>query len=212
MLSDIDVVPLAQMIDREADQFLVEIVAAQMIVAVAGQHFDDVALQVDDRDIEGATAEVIDQRLARAAVAAFIRQRRCRRLVDDAYHLQAGDFAGFARRLALRIGKIGGHGNHRLAHRLTQVRLGNVPQSAQDHRRDFLRAVILAGHLYRSELTHSTLDRTYAALGVQRILVARGLADEQAAVVGNTDQRGQNAYTGCHRNDLDSSLPDDGHF
>jgi hypothetical protein len=108
-------------LDRKADEFLIEIVATQVIVAVTGEHLDDIAFQIHHRDVESAATEVIDQRLARAAVTAFVGQRGGGRLVDDAHHLQAGNFAGLARRLALRIGEIGGHGNHRLAHRLTQV-------------------------------------------------------------------------------------------
>jgi hypothetical protein len=58
----------------------------------------------------------------------------------------------------------------------------------------------------------SALDRTHAALGMQRILVARRFANQQAAVIGNADHRGKNTNARSHRNDLDAPVADDGHF
>src|SRR5690606_41687700 len=53
-------------------------------------------------------------------------ERRGRRLVDDAQHLQAGDRPGVLGRLALRIVEIGGHGDDRLAHLLAEIALGGL--------------------------------------------------------------------------------------
>ena len=61
-------------------------------------------------------------------LAGLVGQRRGGRLVDDAHHLQPGDLAGLARRLALGVGEVGRHRDHRLAHRLPQPALRDVLQ------------------------------------------------------------------------------------
>ena len=51
---------------RSATQQLVDVVAAQVRVAVGRQHLEDAVLDAEDRDVEGAAAEVVDGDRARA--------------------------------------------------------------------------------------------------------------------------------------------------
>ena len=101
---------------------LVEIVAAEMVVAVAGDDLDDAFLDAHHRDVEGAAAQVVDQDPLALVLSGLVDQRRGGRLVDDAHHLQPGDLAGLARRLALGVGEIRRHRDHRLAHRPPSLR------------------------------------------------------------------------------------------
>ena len=62
---------------------LVEVVAAQVRVAVGGLHLDDALADLEDRDVERAAAEVVDgDRLVLLLVEA-VGERGRRRLVDD---------------------------------------------------------------------------------------------------------------------------------
>ena len=54
----VGLVGVHQVRQGQVDKLLVEVVATEVVVAVAGQHLDHVALQVDHRDVEGAAAQV----------------------------------------------------------------------------------------------------------------------------------------------------------
>ena len=125
----------------------VDVVTAQARVAVGGQHLKQVAggvhlvgLDAQDRDIEGAAAEVVNGNgfgLARAVQA--IGQRRGRGLVHDALGQQARQARGVARGLTLRVVKVGGHGDHRAAHGVAKGGFGGRFQLRQHQRGHFLR-------------------------------------------------------------------------
>ena len=52
---------LAEAVADVIEQQLVEVVAAELGVAVAGEDLDDALLDLRDRDVEGAAAEVVDE-------------------------------------------------------------------------------------------------------------------------------------------------------
>ena len=107
VLAEIDAVALLELGDDPVDDALVEVVAAQVRVAVGGLHLDDPLAHLEDRDVEGAAAEVVDRDRLVLLLVEAVGQRRGRRLVDDALHLEAGDLAGVLRRLALRVVEVG---------------------------------------------------------------------------------------------------------
>ena len=114
---------------QHIDQPLVEVVAAQSGVAVARPHLHDPAVQLDDGDIEGAAAQVVDRDdLALVATVQPIGQGGRCRLVDDALYAEAGQLTGLACRLASSIGKVGGHRDDSALHRLPKLRLGAALQ------------------------------------------------------------------------------------
>jgi len=64
---------------------------------------------VQERDVERATAEIVDGDPAVVGQAhGTIGQRRGGRLVDDAQDVEPGDAAGVARGLALAVVEVGG--------------------------------------------------------------------------------------------------------
>ena len=115
VLAEIDALALLELGDDPVDDPLVEVVAAEVRVAVGRLHLDDALADFEDRDVERAAAEVVDgDRLVLLLVEA-VGQRRRGRLVDDAHHLEAGDLAGVLGRLPLRVVEVGRHGDDRLA-------------------------------------------------------------------------------------------------
>ena len=121
-----------QVLEHVFDDLVVEVVAAEMVVAVTGDHFDHAGLDPHHGDIEGAAAEVIDQDALALMLRRLIDERRRSRFVDDAHHLQPGDFASLARCLPLRVGEIGGHGDHRLLDRPPQPVVGRSPSAGTE--------------------------------------------------------------------------------
>ena len=96
------------------DDLLVEVVAAEVRVAVGRLDLDDPFADFENGDVERAAAEVVDgDRLVLLLVEA-VGERGRGRLVDDAHHFEAGDLAGVFRRLALRVVEVRGHGDDRL--------------------------------------------------------------------------------------------------
>ena len=129
--------------EQPLDQGAIEVVAAQMRVAVGGQDFEDPVLDAENGDVEGAAAQVVDGDQALGELLQAIGERGRRGLVDDPQRLEPRDARGVLGRLALRIVEVCGHGDDRLVHGL-----GLLLQRAQD----------LGGHLGRRHLAVAHAD------------------------------------------------------
>jgi len=73
---------------------VVPVVAAEVGVAVGAAHLEDAVAELEDRDVEGAAAEVIDGDLLVLLLVEAVGERGRGGLVDDAQDLKAGDLAG----------------------------------------------------------------------------------------------------------------------
>ncbi len=130
-------VALADLDLHQPDDLPVEVVAAQVGVAVGAEDLERPAAQPQDRHVEGPPAQVVHGDGRFLAAVEPVGQRRGGRLVDDPHDLEPGDPAGVARRLALGVVEVGGHSDDRLADGPLEIRLGTGLQVAQDERRDF---------------------------------------------------------------------------
>ena len=212
---------------------LVEVVAAQMVVARRGQHLNDVVADLDDRHVERAAAQVVHHHLLRRAVVQAVGESCSRGLVDDAEHFEARDLAGVLRGLALRVVEVRGHRDDGLRHRGAQLLLGVVLQLLQYHGGDFLRRVVLAvdvdhraavlallqlvadGLALFRRLVVGTADEAlhgrHGVLGVRDGLVLRGLAHDALAVLAEAlDRRSGAVALGVHE-DFGLGALHDGH-
>ena len=103
VLAEIDAVGLLELRDHPFDDELIEVVAAEVRVAVGRFHFDHALTHFEHRDVEGAAAEVEHRDGLVLLLVEAVRQRRRGRFVDDAQHVEAGDLAGVLGGLALRV-------------------------------------------------------------------------------------------------------------
>ena len=110
----------------------VKIIAAQLVVAVAGNDLGDFVLDPDQGHIQRSAAQVINQDRAVSPPVGAIGQGRSGRFVQDTDDLQAGDATGVAGGLALGVGEVGRHGNHRPRYGPVQYGLGAGLQAVQD--------------------------------------------------------------------------------
>ncbi len=117
---------LGELVADEVEEQLVEVVAAELGVAVAGEDLDDAVLDLGDRDVEGAAAQVVDQQPLHLGRVRVVGQHRGGRLVDDPDDLQPGQLARLAGRLPLAVVEEGRDRDHRLRHRVAQHLLGPV--------------------------------------------------------------------------------------
>jgi len=205
----------AELLDQPVDDALVEVLAAEVGVAGGRAHFEDPLRELQDRDVEGTAAQVVDRDPAIAGAAVeSVSERGRGRLVEDAQHLEPGDPAAVLGGLALRVVEVGGHGDDRLADRLAQRLLGERLELAQHERRDLLGAVLAfadldlhvavrrldqrvgqqiarALHVGIAELaSDQALDREDRLLRVGDRLALGDLSDQAVAVGGEGDDRG----------------------
>ena len=111
---------------------LIDVVAAEVRVAVGGDDLDHVVADLEDRDVERAAAEVVDGDDLVLLLVEPVGERGRGRLVDDALDLEAGDAAGVLGGLALGVVEVRGDGDDRLGDLLAQVVLGGLLQLLQD--------------------------------------------------------------------------------
>ena len=115
---------LVELVADVVQEQVVEVVAAELGVAVAGQHLDDAALGLDDGHVERAAAEVVDEEPLGPGLRRVVGQGGGGRLVEDADDLQPGELAGLAGGLPLGVVEVRRDGDDRLADRLPEFALG----------------------------------------------------------------------------------------
>ena len=126
VLGDVDALVLLELGDQPVHDQLVDVVAAEVRVAVGRHDLDDLLADLEDRDVEGAAAEVVDGDEVVLALVEAVRERCRGRLVDDALDVEAGDAAGVLRGLALGVVEVRRDGDDRLGDLLAQVVLGRL--------------------------------------------------------------------------------------
>ena len=172
---------------------LVEVVAAQAVVAGGGQHLDDAVADLDDGHVEGAAAQVVHHDLLGLLLVHAVGHGSGGGLVDDALDVQARDAAGVLGGLALGVGEVGGDGDDRLGDGLAQIGLGVRLQLLQDHGGDLLGRVGLAVDVHLVVGAHLALDGHDGAVGVGDGLALGHLAHHALAVLGEGHDGGGGA-------------------
>ena len=107
VLAEVDALLLLELVGDVVDQGLVPVVAAEVGVAVGREDLEDAVGHVEDRDVEGAAAQVEDGDLLVLLLVEPVGQGGGGRLVDDPGHLEAGDLAGVLGGLALAVVEVG---------------------------------------------------------------------------------------------------------
>ena len=160
----------------------VEVIAAQVVIAVDAQDLVFAHQAADHGDVEGAAPEVIDEEGAIAdAMLPCVVHGRAGRFLEEADDLEVGQLSGAARGLDLLRVEVGGDRDHGMSDGVTVIVLlvlafeeavhlrGEAPQDA---RRD-----LLGEHRVRADVdgalgAHLALDRGDGG-GLQRAPVPR---------------------------------------
>ena len=194
---------------QPVDDRLVEVVAAEVVVARGGLDLEDAVADLEHGHVEGAAAEVEDEDRLVGLLVEAVGQRRGGRLVDDALDVEAGDLAGVLGRLALVVVEVRRDGDDRAVDRVAEIGLGVGLELLQDHRADLRRAVLLAAgvharvavgaadDLVRDDrlllahlgllAAHEALDREDGVLRIGDGLALGDGADEAVAVLREGD-------------------------
>ena len=91
---------------------------------LVAMHFEDAIVQLEDGNVEGAAAEVVDGDDAFLLAVESIGERRRGGLIHQAQHFEAGHAARILGGLALRVVEVGRDGDDGLRDGRTEVALG----------------------------------------------------------------------------------------
>ena len=155
---EVDFILALKFRDKVVHDGLIKIVAAEMVIARRGEHFDHARGNVQNRHVERAAAEVIDHDLLALLFVNAVGQRCRRGLVDDALNIQPRDFARILRGLPLRVGKIRRDGDDGLGDGLSEIAFRVPLELLEDHRRDLLRRIFVPVDVHAVVCAHLALD------------------------------------------------------
>ena len=137
----IDALVALNIVEGNGDEQVVDVVAAEVGVAVGGHHLEDPLMQLEDGDIESTAAKVVDRDDSVVLAVEAVGERSRGGLVDQAQDFEAGDAARIFGGLALRVVEVGGDSDHRFADRRTEVAFGVALELAKDEGGNFRRRV-----------------------------------------------------------------------
>src|SRR5579885_2697604 len=146
VLAEIDVVLFLEFVNEPIHDALVDIVTAEVGIAVSGFDFHDATADLEDGNIECAAAEVVHGDGLVALFLEAVSEGSRGRLVDDADYFHTSDLAGLFGGLALRIIEVSRNGDDGLGDFFAKEVFRGVLELRQDHRGNFGRAIGFAGN------------------------------------------------------------------
>ena len=106
--------------EQPCGNHLIEIITAEHRITTGRQHLKQAFFQLEQRNIKGTAAQIIDGVHALHPFIEAIGQRSRGRFIDQAQHFKTRQTRCIFGGGASGIVKIGRHGNHRLFHFLAQ--------------------------------------------------------------------------------------------
>ena len=189
ILREVDARFFLKFADHPFHDFVIEVIAAEVGVAVGSLYFKDTIAEFEDGNIESAAAEVEDEDFAVAAFIKAVSEGSCRRFVDDTENVEAGDLASIFGSLALAVVEVCRNGDDGLRDFFAEVAFSIFLQFLKDHRRDFLRCIFLALDVYGVAFTHVAFNGRNGVFRVGYGLAFCQLADEAFARLGEAYDR-----------------------
>ena len=162
---------------------VVEVVAAQTVVAAGSQNLNYASADLQQRYVECTAAQVVYQYLLAVFFIQTIRKRSSRRLVYNTKNFQTCYLTCVLRSLALSVGEISRNCNYSLSYCFSEICLCISLQFGKYHCGYFLRAVGFAVDSYASVSTHIALDRRNRAVVVCYSLTLSDLTYQTLAVL-----------------------------
>ena len=178
---------------------VIPILPTQPHVAFDRQHLKPLFAELHERHVEGAAAQVVHQDRAWAVLGQFrtrrhlerVRERGCRRFVDNVQHVQPGDATGVLRGFAAGVVEVRGDGDDRLFDRPEDV-FGVQYEFSQDDRGQRFRAERFPRH--RAAVIgqpHPSLYHRRHTFGLFECQVESRLTDHGMAVVREVNRAGR---------------------
>ena len=106
-------------------------------VAVGGDDFEDSVVQLEDRNVEGTAAEVVNRDDSVLLLVEAVGERGGGGLVDQAQHFESGDASGVFGGLALGVVEVGRNGDDRFGDRRAEESFRATLELAKNERGNF---------------------------------------------------------------------------
>ena len=126
-------------LEQELHERSVEVVSPKPGVPVRREDLEDSVRDSEERDVEGAAAEIIDRDDPVLQPSKSVGEGRGSRLVEQPYHFEPGDLSRVARRLSLALVEVSRHRDHGSPDRLTEVSTRLLLERLEHDRRDLRR-------------------------------------------------------------------------
>src|SRR2546430_16107790 len=98
----------------------IEAPTAKKRISGRGQHLKNTVAHLENRNIESAPAKVIDGNPLLLRLTKSVSQCSRRRLIDNAFDIQAGNFSCIFSGLTLRVVEVSRNGDNRVGYWLSQ--------------------------------------------------------------------------------------------
>ena len=160
-----------------------------MVVAGGRQNFGNAVAHLDDGNVEGSAAEVVNHNLLLLFLIDTVGKSSGCRLVYDTSYIQTGYLTGVLCSLTLSIREVCRNCDDSLGNLFAEVSFRIRLELLQNHCADFLRGVGLATEGCLIVRTHVALDGNNGVVVVYNSLTLSNLTDKSVAVLGNTYDR-----------------------
>ena len=187
VLRQVDAMALLEFIGHPVHDALIEVIAAQMSIAVRRLYFEYAVTQFQDGHIEGAAAEVIDQDGLVIGLVDAVSQCSSGRFIDDTLYIQTGDTACILRGLTLGIVEVGRDRDDGFRHFFTQIPFCITLHLFEDHGGNLFRRIALAIDRHSVLGTHMTFDGADRSFRVGNSLTFSQLANQSFPVFRKTN-------------------------
>jgi hypothetical protein len=121
---------------------MVHVVTAQCRISGRGQHLEHATIQAQNRDIEGATAQVVNCKHALRGPVQTVGHGGGGRFIEQSQHIKAGETRSILGGLALGIVKVGRDCDDRASQYVAECRLCPVLEGFENFGRDFDRTAL----------------------------------------------------------------------
>src|SRR5580700_6978790 len=147
VISKIETEVAANVVERDGDQQIVDVIAAEMGVAIGSDDFENAVVQLENGNVESAAAEIVDGDDSVLLFVEAVGERCGGGFVDQAQDFEAGDAACIFGSLALGVVEIGGHGDNGFRYRGCEKALGVALELTENQGGDCRRGESLLAEL-----------------------------------------------------------------
>ena len=189
VLREVDAVGLFEFGNKVVDDYLVDVVATKVCVAVGCQNFEYAIANFQNGNVERTTTKVVDKNFL-VFVFALVKtvSKRCSGwLVDDTKNFQSGNFACVLCCLTLSVVKVCWNCDYCLSNLFAKVCFCIRLEFCKNDCGNFLWRVCFAIDGYRVVCTHVTFDGHNCAVRVYNCLTLCNLTYKTFAVLRKTN-------------------------
>ena len=191
VIAQVDTVGLLEFIRDIIHDPLIEVIAAETVIACGRKNFEYAVADLKDGYIEGTAAEIVNENLLVGFLIHTVCKSCCGGFIDDTEDVKACNLACILGCLTLAVAEICRNGDDCIGHGLAEICFRILLQLLKNHCGDLLRSIALALDSAAVVGAHLTLDRGYGVVGVGYSLTLCNLTDHALAALECNNGRGR---------------------